>query len=91
MSTFVRNVLGEQRKRAMAGVLSYAESHIYPHVPERVQKEFRAKVIAVLSQYHDTCLDLLKASVDDGMASNDEALRLLAKINRDISELKKDG
>lgn len=88
MSTFVRNVLGEQRKRAVASILSYAEGNIYPQLTERQQRDLRAKVIAAIAQYHDTCLDMLKASVDDGTAVNQEALRLLVKINRDVTAMR---
>lgn len=81
MSTFVRNVLNEQRKRAVASILTHAESRIYAKLTPREQSELRSKIIASITQYHDTCLDLVKASVDEGTTVNEEALRLLHKLN----------
>ena len=46
---------------------------------------FRDKVLASIGAYHDTCLDMLKASVDDGAVVNAEALELLRDIHGKVN------
>ena len=82
---FVRRLLGEQRKRAVASVMSVIEANCQ-HLTAQQQREVRAKVLAALNQYHDTTLDILKSSVDDGTQVNEEALRQLAEFNRHLRE-----
>lgn len=77
---FVRRLLGEQRKRAVASILSAIEAKT--DLPEAERRELRNQVLAAINQYHDTALDILKSSVDDGSQVNPEALRLIAEFNR---------
>jgi hypothetical protein len=44
----------------------------------------RDKVLTSTSAYHDVCLDLLKASVNDGSVVNEEAVRLMAELNSNL-------
>jgi len=91
MSQLAKNLLGEQRKRAVGALMQHIETHVYPHIPEQAQQDLRAKVLSTVSSYHDVCLDLLKASVRDGMTLNDEALRMIADMHRDIQALRRDS
>lgn len=87
---FVRNMLAEQRKRLVGTLMQHIEAHVYPHLPEREQRELRKKVLSATSTYHDICLDMLKASVSDGAVINEEALRLLERLNAEVHALGKE-
>jgi hypothetical protein len=84
---FVRNMLAEQRKRMVGSLMQHIEAHVYPHLPEAERVELRKKVLSATSAYHDICLDMLKASVNDGSVINDEAVRLLARLNTEVHTL----
>ena len=85
MSTFVRNLLNEQRKRLVGSIMTYLEQNVFDRLEPAERDELRRKVLASASQYHDVCLDMVKASVNDGTAINDEAMRLLSQINHKVS------
>lgn len=80
-SDFVRNLLIEQRKRLAGSVMGYAEKNLFERMTPVEQRAFRDKVLSSVGAYHDTCLDILKASVNDGSIVNEEALTLLAEIH----------
>lgn len=86
---FVRNMLNEQRRRVVGSLMQYFEANVYEHLTPAQQKELRGRVIASIGQYHDVCLDMLKASVNDGTVMNDEAARLLARLNTEVGRLTK--
>jgi hypothetical protein len=77
---FVRNLLIEQRKRLTGTLMKYLEAQVYPTLNPRQRTELRDKVLAAIGAYHDTCLDILKASVDDGSEQN-----VLAMEFRDLN------
>lgn len=83
---FVRRLLAEQRKRAVASILSAIEAK---GLPDADQRELRSQILAAINQYHDTTLDILKSSVNDGSQVNEEALRLIAEFNRRVHEMKR--
>ncbi len=87
---FARNLLNEQRKRMVGGLMAYLESNVYPHLDEQQRVALRAKVLASVSAYHDVCLDMMKASVHDGTVRNDEALRMLTTIHATVKNLRED-
>lgn len=78
--SFVRRLLGEQRKRAVASILSAVEART-KNLSEQEQRDLRNQVMAAINQYHDTCLDVLKSSVDDGSQLNEQAMQLIAEFN----------
>jgi hypothetical protein len=90
MSQFVRNMLVEQRKRLVGTLMRYVETDVYPRLPESERHRLRKKILQSVDAYHDVCLDMLKATVDDGSIHNDEAARLLARLNNEIQELRKE-
>jgi uncharacterized protein YutE (UPF0331/DUF86 family) len=85
---FVRNMLVEQRKRLVGTVMTYVEKEVYPKLTEMERRALRKRILTAVDSYHDVCLDMLKASVDDGLLLNDEAARLLARLNTEIASLK---
>lgn len=87
-SEFVRNLLIEQRKRVVGAIMTHAEKNIFPTMPAAQQKMFRDKVLSSIGAYHDTCLDILKASVNDGMIVNTEALEMLTEIHKEVRKMK---
>lgn len=87
---FVRNMLTEQRKRLVGSLMQYLEQNVYQHLTEDEQRALRQKVLSAVSQHHDVCLDMLKASVVDGSVINDEALRMIASMHRDVKALRGD-
>ena len=83
MSTdFVRNLLIEQRKRLVGSIMLHAEKNMYSSMSVTQQRAFREKVLASVGTYHDTCLDILKASVNDGSVVNGEALELIRDMHQ---------
>jgi hypothetical protein len=84
-SDFVRNLLIEQRKRLVGSIMLHAEKNLYGSMSTAQQRAFREKVLSSVGAYHDTCLDILKASVDDGSIVNAEALTLLTEIHRVVN------
>ena len=82
---FVRNLLIEQRRRLVGSIMDYSEKRVYPSLTDRDRKEFRDKVLASVGAYHDTVLDILKASIDDGSLVNETALELLTEIHREVT------
>lgn len=81
MQQFVRNMLNRQRKRMVATILQHAETSFYDALTQQQKDDFRSKVLGAAAQYHDTSLDLLNSSVNDGMMLNEEAVRVLANFN----------
>ncbi|GAB3863336.1 hypothetical protein GCM10028801_30720 [Nocardioides maradonensis] len=80
---FVRRLLGEQRKRAVASIMSAIDAQ---RLPEAQRKDLRSQVMASINQYHDTCLDILKSSVDVGFETNEAAVQAIVEFNRGIAE-----
>lgn len=90
MSTqFAQNLLLEQRRRLVGTLMRYLEEEIYPGLSVPQQKDLRKKVLTATSQYHDVCLDLIKASVNDGTVADEQTLRLLTLVHADVRELRK--
>ena len=86
-SEFVRNLLIEQRKRVVSSIMTHSEKSIFPSLSATQQKIFRDKVLSSIGAYHDTCLDILKASVNDGSVVNAEALDLLQDIHNTLKKM----
>lgn len=81
MSEFARQLAVEQRKRLVGSLMDHLEKRIYPLIPQEERNALRTKVMQSVGSYHDFMLDVLKASVSDGMTGNDEALNLLQQIH----------
>ena len=90
MSDFVRNVLVEQRKRLVGSLMQYLEQNVYHRLPQAEREALRTKVLSSVGSYHDICLDMLKASVDDGPIQNEEALRAIADLHADVRSLRRE-
>lgn len=88
-SDFVRNLLVEQRGRLIGSILGHVEREVYPKLDPEARSLLRQKVLTSVGVYHDTVLDILKASVNDGAVVNEEALRLLADLHRDVQALRR--
>ena len=82
---FVRNLLIEQRRRLVGSLMEYVERSVYPRLRPEEQKALREKVLGSVGAYHDTVLDILKASVDDGSMVNAHALELITQIHREVT------
>lgn len=90
MSEFVRNMLIEQRKRAVGGLMQYIEKNVYHRLHPSERDDLRAKVLESIGVYHDLCLDMLKASVSDGSVVNEEAIVAMAELHAEVRALRKD-
>lgn len=75
----LRQLLGVQRRRLVAGVLRHAEQEIYPQLTPGQREAFRAKFITMVDAYHDLMLDILGCSRSDQLV-NVEAIELLRDI-----------
>lgn len=91
MSQFIRNLMGETRKRAVGSLMSYIERDVYPVLNEHQRRELRTRVLAAITQYHDVTLDVLRSSVNDGSAVNEEALVILARLDANVRALTRGG
>lgn len=89
MAQFVVKLLGEQRKRAVATVMNGIEAKVDGRLNPQEHRDLRDSVVGAINAYHDLCLDLLKASVNDGTEVNDEALRLIARTHQLLLKLEK--
>lgn len=87
---FVRNVLNEQRRRLTGALMQYIEANVYQHLSPAERRELRNRVIAAVGQYHDTCLDMLKASISDGSVVNEDAVAIMARLDRNITSLRRE-
>lgn len=90
MSDFVRNMMIEQRKRTVGGLMQYMEKNIYPRLHPSERDALRTKVLETVGAYHDVCLDMLKASVNDGSIVNEQAVLAMAELHADVRALRKD-
>lgn len=90
MSEFARQLAVEQRKRLVGSLMDHIEKRVYPHIPVDERNALRTKVMQSVGAYHDFILDVLKASVSDGMVGNDEALALLQQIHASQQQLRRD-
>lgn len=88
---FAKNLLNEQRRRMVGSLMAYIEHNVYEHLSPAARVELRGKVLSSVSAYHDVCLDMLKASVQDGTTGNDEALQLIHSMRADLRALRKDA
>ena len=87
-SSFVKNLLIEQRRRSVATLMKYVERDIYPRLPQQLREELREQILSTLGGYHDLCLDVLKASASDGIVVNEEALALIEKIHGQLADIR---
>lgn len=84
MQPFVRNLLGRQRKRAIGVIMGHAERTFWSALSPEQQTAFRKTVLDAVGSYHDACLDLIEASVNDGMVVNEQALAVIAEFNENL-------
>lgn len=81
-SDFVRNLLIEQRRRMVGGIMSHAEqSPWWSKMTPGEQRVFREKVLSSTGAYHDVVLDCVKAAVGDGAVINEEAITLIRDLH----------
>lgn len=90
MSQFVRNLMGETRKRAVGSLMTYIEREVFPMLDENQRRALRQRVLASITQYHDVTLDVLRSSVSDGSAVNEEALTILARMDANLRTLSRE-
>lgn len=84
---FVRSLLAESRKRMVGSLMGYLEKDVYPSLTKQQQEDLRAKVLLAVGAYHDTCLDVIKASVNDGVISNEYLLEAILDLRDEVREL----
>ncbi len=86
-NVFLRNLLIESRKRVVGSLMSYMEQNIYGSLTKPEQEELRTKVLNAVGAYHDTCLDMMKASVNDGSVSNELLLEAIYDLHDEVKSL----
>lgn len=77
---FVRNLMAEQRKRLLGSLFDYLEKQVYPKLTVEEQKALRERVITSVGVFYDFMLDCTKASVNDGVVYNEEAVQMIRHI-----------
>lgn len=85
---FARNMLNEQRRRLIGNLMTYIESNVYRHLSPDEQRELRKRILTAVGAYHDVCIDMLKASIDDGTMVNEDALKLMARLSQQMENLR---
>ncbi len=86
---FVRAMLMEQRRRLIGSIMEYTEQCVFPRLEEHEQRAFRKKVLQSVGVYHDTVLDMVKASVNDGFMVNEAALEAIERLHVDLRAVRK--
>lgn len=85
---FARNLLNEQRRRLVGNLMTYIETNVYRHLSPDEQRELRKRILTAVGAYHDVCIDMLKASIDDGSMVNEDALKLMARLSQQMENLR---
>jgi len=85
---FARNMLNEQRRRLIGNVMTYIEANVYRHLNADEQRELRRRILTAVGAYHDVCIDMLKASIDDGSMVNEDALKLMSRLSQQMENLR---
>lgn len=84
---FVKNLMSEQRKRLLGSLFEYLEKNVYPKLSPAEQKALRERVLLSVGVFYDFMLDCTKASVNDGVVYNEEALKMLRAIHTSQARL----
>lgn len=83
----VLRLLGEQRKRCLATILTAAEaSSWWPRLSDPQQAQFRDQVRAALAVFYDLTRDVVKVTEDDGIR-NELALDLIRSIHSQQTQI----
>ena len=90
MGSLVRNFLAERRKRMVGTLMNYIEAEINPLLDDRRKRMLRSKVLSASNEYHDSAVDLLNAAVDDSSMVNEDALRLIARVDTELTRIRRD-
>lgn len=86
-NAFTKSLLGESRKRMVGSLMGYIEKEVYPHLNKQQQQDLRAKLLLSVGAYHDVCIDMIKASVADGVITNEYLLEALYDLRDEVREL----
>jgi len=91
-TTFVKRLLAEQRSRTLGSILGYVDRQ--PWRNKLTEPEFRLlkeKIMQLVGGYHDTCLDILKASglENDTAVLNELALTAMRDLNHRMAKLQR--
>lgn len=78
----LRKLITEQRKRAVAGIMGWAErSDWWDKLGRPEQLAFRDKVLTSIGVFHDLVLDVVKVNTEGtDMMWNEAALEILAVV-----------
>lgn len=82
MSQMIFDLMVEQRKRMVAGVMNHAEkSGWWNKLRVEEQRAFRSKVLDSTGVYSDLCRDLVKVA-GVGSIVNDEVVEMIRDLHR---------
>lgn len=90
MADVITELISEQRKRLVASILGHAEREIYADLTPEQRAGLRKKVLESVGVFSDFALDCVRASTKDWTV-NEEALRVLNQVSRDVSRLHRDA
>lgn len=82
----VRRLIGEQRSRLVATLLSNLEPMLRP-LGETEWQRTRKTVMDAVGVYHDVVLDAYKVTRDGDSLQNDDVLRLIREMHRATSRI----
>lgn len=88
--SLVRGFLAERRKRMVGTLMNYIEAEINPLLDDRRKRMLRQKVLGASNEYHDSAVDLINAAVDDSSMVNEEAFRLIARVDTELTRIRRD-
>jgi hypothetical protein len=77
----IRRLVGEQRKRLIAGLMNAVEaSPWYAKLSAAEREAYRREVLTRVGTYHDFMLDVIKVADDDTMV-NGHALEMIERVH----------
>lgn len=60
-NSFAHNLVNIRGRRAMATLLTALEKEVKPHLSQQEWENVRSKVLQVLGDFQDFCMDMIKA------------------------------
>jgi hypothetical protein len=80
----VVRLIGEQRKRLVASLMSAAEtSPWWRTLTKEQQVAYREKVLSSVGVFYDLCRDVIKISEEDGLR-NEYAISMIEDVHRRV-------
>jgi hypothetical protein len=78
--SFVRELTGKARRRAVASILTYSEQQFGSRLEPEEWERYREKVLNALGVYHDSIMDVVSTLGDGPAVVNEAVLEALTRL-----------